>query len=71
MRASSGGYAREVAAEDDEIDTRTIWLPFADGEVAISIDLTGWNSAMRQVKDAAAGISPRARVSGTHHARPS
>ncbi len=76
VRAEGGGYDHGVAAEDDEIDTRTIWLPFEDGETAISIDLTGWNRAMRRVEEATAalryagGISPPARASCSPHAPP-
>jgi hypothetical protein len=42
----------ELTPEGEPIDTRTIWLPFADGEVAITADLTRFNAAMRKVDDA-------------------
>ena len=36
--------------EGEPIDVHTLWLDFGDdGECAISIDLTGWNAAMRRL----------------------
>jgi hypothetical protein len=40
---------------DDLIETYTFWLPFPDGDVAISADLTQWNAAMKRAREAAPG----------------
>ena len=40
----------DLTPEGEPIDTRTIWLPFEDGEAAISVDLTRWNAAMRRFR---------------------
>ena len=41
---------QERNPEGEPIDTHTLWLDFGDdGECAISIDLTGWNAAMRRL----------------------
>jgi hypothetical protein len=39
--------------DGDPVETHTVWLPFAEGEVAISIDLTRWNAAMRRLREIA------------------
>lgn len=39
----------KIEAVSEPIDVHTLWLGFDDGqECAISMDLTGWNAAMRR-----------------------
>jgi len=36
--------------DGEPIDTFTLWLSYGDEEAALSLDLTGWNAAMRKLQ---------------------
>lgn len=58
-----GGVAndeQDMTPEGEPIDVRTMWLDFGDeGQCAISMDLTRFNAAMRQVGETLERSRPR------------
>lgn len=49
----------DLTPEGDPIDTRTIWLDFPEGQVALTLDLTAFNAAMRRCSESASRLGRR------------
>lgn len=48
----------DLTPEGEPIDTRTLWLTFPEGEVPLTVDLTKFNAAMRELEKLARKESP-------------
>ena len=44
----------DTSPDGEPIDAFTLWLDFPEGEIALSLDLTGFNAAMRGLQDSLA-----------------
>lgn len=47
----TGVTTGDVTPAGDPVDTVTMWLTFPDGEAGLSVDLTGFNAAMRRLRE--------------------